>query len=86
MGRRPKIGRPREPLPRNDNPNRFARWLVEAGMDIETLARLLGVSSQSIYAWRAGRRKPSTDHVIRIEEITDGRVSARDWRDVLRNS
>jgi len=42
------------------------------------LARLVGIDQSSICHYHAGRRRPSPEVALRIEEVTEGEVSLRE--------
>lgn len=54
-------------------------WLEEAGRSGTWLADQVGVSHQAVYLWLAGKTLPRAVILARIEEITEGRVTARAW-------
>jgi hypothetical protein len=73
------VGRPRQPLPDVEQPNDFAQWMAERGIDVETVAKLLCVSTAAVYGWRRGNRPPSRKMAVRISRMTDGEVSVESW-------
>ncbi len=72
-------GRPRKPLPNVRNPNAFARWLASKNLAPDAFAKLIEVTNSVVYGWRKGTRRPNTDNIQRIAEITDGQVGLSDW-------
>jgi transcriptional regulator with XRE-family HTH domain len=54
-------------------------WLEEAGRSGTWLADQVGVSHQAVYLWLSGKTLPRAVILARIEEITEGRVTARAW-------
>lgn len=72
-------GRPRRELPDVEEPNEFARWMAEREIDVESVARVLAVSTSSVYGWRRGNRPPSRKMAARIAKMTGGAVSAESW-------
>ena len=41
-------------------------------------SRRLGVSPVAVHYWVTGARRPNAQHTLAIEELTEGRVTARD--------
>jgi len=41
-------------------------------------SRRLGVSRVAVHYWVTGARRPNARHTLAIEELTEGRVTARD--------
>ena len=59
---------------------RLLEYLQEAQIGDETFAALVGgVSRHAVKKWKYGERKPEADRIIRIEDITEGKVTLRDW-------
>ena len=54
----------------------LSRFVAEYGID--QLARDLHVTRQAVQHWLTGRNAPRPGHAMRIEEITEGRVTVRD--------
>lgn len=44
------------------------------------LARDLGVAPETVSQWKAGSKRPSIEHAIRVERITRGVVRVEDLR------
>ncbi len=76
---RKRPGRPRSELPDVAEPNAFARWLADRQIDIDAVAKLLGVDRSSVYGWRRGNRPPSRKMATRISRLTDGEVGPDSW-------
>ena len=55
----------------------FAKWVEECGWTTTQLAELVGVSRQSIHAWKQGTSKPSAEALAKLEVLSKGAVSAR---------
>ena len=62
---------------------RLLDYLNETSIDDEAFATLVGgVSKHAVKKWKYGERRPEADRIIRIEDLTMGRVSLRDWQTV----
>lgn len=46
---------------------------------ISDFARRLGVARQTLYAWGRGEQMPRPHHILRVEALTGGRVTANDF-------
>ena len=55
----------------------FAHWLNN--VSVTQLARDLGVSRQAIYNWARGDHLPAAATLQRLEEISNGKVTARSF-------
>lgn len=44
------------------------------------IAAELGVSSEAVRCWEVGVRKPRVEYVLKLEEITKGKVTRYDLR------
>ena len=51
-------------------------WMESAGVGASELALRLGVTRQAIYAWLWGKAYPSLPHLLKLEEISGGIVTA----------
>jgi DNA-binding transcriptional regulator YdaS (Cro superfamily) len=51
----------------------------EYGDNASEFARKMGVSRQRLNHWLKGTRKPTLGLVRKIEKVTDGKVSYKDW-------
>jgi len=58
---------------------RLREYLEEHGGTVQPLATLLGCHPSMVWGWAAGRRKPSVDYAVALEEVTDDWVGVRDW-------
>lgn len=57
----------------------FSNWRTEKNLSQEQAAAMLGLSKSMISMLENGRRKPSSEKRIEIENITNGQVSYKDW-------
>lgn len=57
----------------------FRQWVEEAEDCKEKIALILGISSSTLSSWIYGRRTPSLELAVRIEELTKGCVRCVDW-------
>ena len=56
------------------------QYFVERNESAEAFAERIGIASrQTIYRYRTGRRIPPNDVLVRIEQATDGAVTANDF-------
>ena len=74
-------GRPRSDLPDVKRPNVFALWMRDAGVQVESVAKILRVTPGLVYGWRKGTRCPSLQLAIRIAEISNGAVAPSSWKE-----
>lgn len=51
-------------------------WMSETGTTPTALAALLDVHWVTVYKWASGSARPSFDKLLRIEQMTGGRVTA----------
>jgi DNA-binding transcriptional regulator YdaS (Cro superfamily) len=59
-------------------------YMRAENLDDQAMAgRIGGCSAHAVKKWKYGERSPDPDRIIRIEEVTGGKVSLRDWS--LRN-
>jgi predicted transcriptional regulator len=54
------------------------RYLETRRFTKKEFARLIGVSSAAVSNYICKKRKPALDIAIRIEQVTDGKVTAQD--------
>jgi predicted transcriptional regulator len=54
-------------------------YLVENGIVHSYFAKKVPTSPQKLSAWIGGHSKPRLESIIKIEELTKGKVAARDW-------
>jgi transcriptional regulator with XRE-family HTH domain len=63
-------------------------WRKQAGLSQESAAKLVGVSgknpARTWQRWEIGEREPPVSVIAKIETLSDGNVSARDWLEVGR--
>ena len=62
---------------------RLDQYLKTNGLNCGQFAKLIGVSRNAVYYWSIGKRRPSVENTIAIEQITDRQVTARDFMAVL---
>jgi len=58
----------------------FVQWLNASGYSAITLAEILGVSRQTIYHWRNGTRLPRTEHLIKLDRLSQGLVGLHSFK------
>lgn len=58
---------------------KFSDYLKANRITAKDFAIRLGVSVGAVLKWRYGTRVPRLPEMLRIEEITSGAVTARDW-------
>lgn len=61
--------------------NGFAIWLLDRGIRVEDLAKVLGVSKGTIYGWRRGSSLPGRKMAVRLSRISEGAVSTEMWNE-----
>ena len=47
----------------------FYREIIKQEKDVKTFAKEVGVTTQTIYSWKAGTSKPKTIHIHKIAKI-----------------
>jgi len=57
----------------------LAEWLVLKGKSQAKFSRELGVTQAAVHFWVNGTQLPSSKNMIRVYNITGGRVGLRDW-------
>ena len=60
----------------------FKDWwelAAEAGWTVTSVAKMLGVSRQTVHRWIGGGRPRDWVMVLNVEILTDGAVTAEDW-------
>lgn len=57
----------------------LARYLSTAGKTQRWLAARVGVRPATVCAWCSGASTPRPEHMIRIEQATEGEVPVSDW-------
>ena len=61
-------------------PMKLATYMKEHGLDDATMASLVGgCTEHAVRKWKYGERSPSVTTIVRIEEITAGKVTMRDF-------
>ena len=75
-----RTGRPRESR-RKKNPllEWYQRTFSTSDADVEDIVTQLGTSRSTFYAILDGSRTPSVPIAIRIEKLTNGRVTVYAW-------
>tara|TARA_R100000808_G_scaffold24940_1_gene59672 strand:- start:3896 stop:4090 length:195 start_codon:yes stop_codon:yes gene_type:complete len=56
----------------------LAAYLDDEKITAAEFSRRLGVSHVAVHHWVTGARRPNARHTLAIEELTEGRVTARD--------
>ncbi len=56
----------------------LAAYLEDEQITAAEFSRRLGVSHVAVHHWVTGARRPNARHTLAIEELTEGRVTARD--------
>lgn len=63
---------------------RLSDYLSELNIDDASFAATVGgVSKHAVKKWRYRERIPEAERIMRIEEVTGGRVTLRDWQTSL---
>jgi hypothetical protein len=57
----------------------LAQWLKETGRTVDGFAEEISVRRQSVHRWMNGSRFPKRNIIERIQQVSDGKVSAADW-------
>lgn len=57
----------------------FRKWMQVTGWKTNELADLLGVSRQTIYAWKQGDSRPSAEALAKLEVLSKGEITARSF-------
>lgn len=74
-----RTGRTRSNVPTGVALNEFARWMRTQKLEVEDVAKMIGVSVSSIYGYRRGNRPPSRKVAKVIESVTKKKVPAGSW-------
>ena len=61
------------------NLNKFAKWMKFQNLEIEEVAKMIGVSAGAVYGYRRGNRPPSRKIAKIIEVVTKRKVLAGSW-------
>ena len=60
---------------------KLSKYLIENGITTEQFARKMKVSYSTVCKWRTGVRTPDfPDTVAKIAKVTNGVVTADDWK------
>ena len=54
-------------------------WMWRSDLEAVEVAKSLGVSRQAVNQWLSGATRPSAETLAKLEELTDGAVTARDF-------
>jgi DNA-binding transcriptional regulator YdaS (Cro superfamily) len=55
-------------------------YMRQEGVDDAAMAAAIGdCSDHAVRKWKYGERRPDADRMLRIQEITSGKVTLRDW-------
>jgi transcriptional regulator with XRE-family HTH domain len=57
----------------------FSVWLSQSGMSVQDLSEVLDVSRAAIYKWINGENLPSAATLIKLEALSQGKVTARSF-------
>ena len=74
-----RTGRTRSNVPAGVPLNKFARWMRTMKLEVEEVAKMIGVSVSSVYGYRRGNRPPSRKVAKVIEKVTKKKVPAGSW-------
>lgn len=74
-----RTGRTRRNIPDGVPLNKFAKWMRAQKLEVEDVAKLIGVSVSSVYGYRRGNRPPSRKVAKVIEMVTKKKVLAGSW-------
>jgi DNA-binding transcriptional regulator YdaS (Cro superfamily) len=58
---------------------RLDEWMALHGYNDERMAELIGVNQSTVNRIRNGVQKPSGETIVKVEEATNGAVSAKDF-------
>jgi transcriptional regulator with XRE-family HTH domain len=58
---------------------KFTEYMRWRDLDDSQMAAQIGCSASAVVKWRRGERVPRPQQIIRIREVTDGRVGPEDW-------
>lgn len=67
------------PQPLTSGAHKLTRYLASNDLTQEQFAELAGVPGPQVSMWRNGRRRPSINSALVIEEATGGFITVRDW-------
>ena len=74
-----RTGRKRSAVPDGVPLNKFARWMRAQKLEVEEVAKMIGVSVSSVYGYRRGNRPPSRKVAKVIERVSKKVVLAGSW-------
>jgi len=57
----------------------LSQYLVETSTSQSKFADSLGVSQATVHKWLYGINRPSAQKMMKIAQITEGRVAITDW-------
>jgi len=58
----------------------FDEYRNSEGITYAELARRIGVDRDSLYRWRTGERRISRFGALHVEEVTKGKITAKELR------
>lgn len=59
---------------------RLLEFMRSHAIDDETMASRIGdCSGHAVKKWKYGEREPDASTMLKIERVTDGKVTLRDW-------
>lgn len=58
---------------------KFSDWLDETGKSIEDVAYKIKASRAAVFYWQQGKFKPSRVYMERLEKLTKGLVTLKDF-------
>lgn len=64
-----------------DAPTALRKWRTDRKMTQLALASMIGTYSQTISDYESGRKQPSLESAVALEDATDGEIPARLWVD-----
>lgn len=54
----------------------FSKWISRKSLSVAVVAARIGVTPKTVYYWATGYRVPDLVSAFRVEEVTEGEVSA----------
>ena len=57
-------------------------WAEIRGLKNKDLARIIGVNESTSWRWLEGKNAPSPQMIAKLETLTDGAVTYRDWHHI----
>lgn len=58
---------------------KLSRWLKLEKADHKQFCETVGISSNSLYKYLRGTRRPNLDQALAIERATKGKVPVEEW-------